>query len=104
MIEPKQKVRNFASYFQSGESRHLTHIQFTSWPDYGVPRTGVAFLDFLFRVRSCQADATKRLGSSWHGHPLGPPIVVHCSAGIGRTGTYIPLSTFLKSEQQKIYG
>lgn len=73
-------------FFQSGESRHLTHIQFTSWPDYGVPRTGTAFLDFLFRVRSCQADATKRLGSSWKGHALGPPIVVHCSAGIGRTG------------------
>lgn len=70
---------------QTGESRLITHLQFTSWPDYGVP-PAAPFLDFLVRVRYVQEAATKEMGSAWTGHPLGPPIVVHCSAGIGRTG------------------
>nr|KAG5705981.1 hypothetical protein BaRGS_010871 [Batillaria attramentaria] len=79
----------------TGESREITHLQFTSWPDYGVP-PATGFLDFLFHVRSTQEQATKNLGSSWTGHPLGPPIVVHCSAGIGRTGTFITIDICLR--------
>ena len=71
--------------FQTGESRQVTHLQFTSWPDYGIPPSS-GFLDFLFRVRACQVDAVKLMEPEWQGHPSGPPIVVHCSAGIGRTG------------------
>ncbi|XP_060063744.1 tyrosine-protein phosphatase non-receptor type 9-like [Ylistrum balloti] len=81
---------------KTDESRHLTHLQFTSWPDYGVPSSAAAFLDFLHRVRSCQADATTRLGNAWQGHPLGPPMVVHCSAGIGRTGTFMTIDICLR--------
>ncbi|KAL5004309.1 hypothetical protein ScPMuIL_017765 [Solemya velum] len=80
---------------KSGESRHITHLQFTSWPDYGVP-PATGFLDFLYRVRACQSEATKRLGAAWQGHPLGPPVVVHCSAGIGRTGTFITTDISLR--------
>lgn len=61
-------------------------MQFTSWPDYGVPDSAMAMLEFLGHVRESQARLTAALGPSWSGHPLGPPIVVHCSAGIGRTG------------------
>ena len=64
----------------------ITHFQFTSWPDYGVPRTAAAFLDFMFHVREHQTERVAEMGDEWKGHPLGPPIVVHCSAGIGRTG------------------
>lgn len=64
----------------------MSHWQFTSWPDYGVPSTAMAMLDFLQKVRFRQAEMVQSMGDKWRGHPRGPPIVVHCSAGIGRTG------------------
>ena len=63
-------------------------MQFTSWPDYGVPLSATAMLEFLQRMRDMQSTLVTALGDTWTGHPLGPPIVVHCSAGIGRTGDF----------------
>lgn len=70
------------------ETREVSHWQFTSWPDYGVPHSAKAMLNFLERVRRQQANMVAALGDTWAGHPRGPPIIVHCSAGIGRTGKH----------------
>ncbi|BES94859.1 phosphatase [Nesidiocoris tenuis] len=73
------------------ESRHIEHLQYISWPDYGVPENAIAMLEFLQLVRSTQDRLVASMGDTWAGHPRGPPVIVHCSAGIGRTGTFCTL-------------
>ena len=91
-------------WFQTGASREVTHLQFISWPDYGVPHSAGAFLDFLFHVRDVQTNHVRQMGPAWVGHPLGPPIVVHCSAGIGRTGIVPHLSTLVYFARTRVWG
>jgi protein tyrosine phosphatase len=56
----------------------VTHYQYISWPDFGVPSSPLPLLQLSRRL-----DAHRR--------PLGGPIVVHCKAGIGRSGTFCAL-------------
>ncbi|KAH3713198.1 hypothetical protein DPMN_072984, partial [Dreissena polymorpha] len=58
--------------------RTLHHLHFTAWPDRGIPEDVTAILEFRHRVLKQQKQ-------------LEGPTLVHCSAGIGRTGTYIAL-------------
>uniref|UniRef100_G3PUF9 protein-tyrosine-phosphatase n=1 Tax=Gasterosteus aculeatus aculeatus TaxID=481459 RepID=G3PUF9_GASAC len=80
---------------QSGERRDVLHYLYVSWPDFGVPKSASAMLDFREHVLQRREAAVKSLGSSWTGPPGGPPVVVHCSAGIGRTGTFCTLDICL---------
>ncbi|KAI6188054.1 hypothetical protein M3Y98_00312200 [Aphelenchoides besseyi] len=63
-----------------GEERLITQMQYTAWPDHGVPEDAKHFIDFVGEVRAA------RNGSL-------DPIIVHCSAGIGRTGVLILMET-----------
>ena len=47
----------------------------------GTPESALSMLQFLQCVRERQAEMVEAI-EGWSGHPLGPPIVVHCSAGI----------------------
>lgn len=69
---------------KTGESREIYHFHYTTWPDFGVPESPASFLNFLFKVRESGSLDTK------HG-----PSVVHCSAGIGRSGTFALVDTCL---------
>uniref|UniRef100_A0A3B3C349 Tyrosine-protein phosphatase non-receptor type 9 n=1 Tax=Oryzias melastigma TaxID=30732 RepID=A0A3B3C349_ORYME len=80
---------------QSGEKREVSHYLYVSWPDFGVPKSASAMLDFREHVLERRKAAVQNLGSSWRGPPWGPPVVVHCSAGIGRTGTFCTLDICL---------
>ncbi|XP_010624695.1 tyrosine-protein phosphatase non-receptor type 9 isoform X2 [Fukomys damarensis] len=78
------------------EKRQVTHFQFLSWPDYGVPSSAASLIDFLRAVRNQQSLAVSSMGTRSKGQcPEQPPIVVHCSAGIGRTGTFCSLDICL---------
>ncbi|KAL0961687.1 hypothetical protein UPYG_G00330430 [Umbra pygmaea] len=68
----------------TGDTRELYHFHYTTWPDFGVPESPASFLNFLFKVRESGS-----LGAE-HG-----PAVVHCSAGIGRSGTFSLVDTCL---------
>ena len=80
----------------TGEERHVCHFQFTSWPDYGTPDSALSMLQFLQCVREKQAEMVTEMSPRWDRHELGPPIVVHCSAGIGRTGTFCTLDIAIR--------
>ncbi|XP_012386444.1 tyrosine-protein phosphatase non-receptor type 9 isoform X3 [Dasypus novemcinctus] len=77
------------------QKRQVTHFQFLSWPDYGVPSSAASLIDFLRVVRNQQRLAVSSMVARSKGQPPEPPIVVHCSAGIGRTGTFCSLDICL---------
>nr|XP_045004529.1 receptor-type tyrosine-protein phosphatase delta isoform X46 [Jaculus jaculus] len=77
-------VRTFTLYKNgSSEKREVRQFQFTAWPDHGVPEHPTPFLAFLRRVKTCNP-------------PDAGPMVVHCSAGVGRTGCFIVIDAMLE--------
>ncbi|XP_017937033.1 tyrosine-protein phosphatase non-receptor type 9 [Manacus vitellinus] len=84
---------------ETRERRLVSHFQYLSWPDYGVPSSAATLIDFLGAVKQQQRVAVSTLGPRFKGHPRGPPVVVHCSAGIGRTGTFCALDICLSQLQ-----
>nr|XP_057908252.1 tyrosine-protein phosphatase non-receptor type 13 isoform X2 [Doryrhamphus excisus] len=65
---------------QTNETQHVTHLNYTGWPDHGTPSQPEQLLTFISYMR--------------HAHRTGP-IVTHCSAGIGRSGTLICIDVVL---------
>eukprot|EP00079_Xenopus_tropicalis_P027337 XP_012821586.1 PREDICTED: tyrosine-protein phosphatase non-receptor type 9 isoform X1 [Xenopus tropicalis] len=80
---------------QGKDKRLISHLQFLSWPDFGVPSSASALINFRGAVKKEQRRLVEELGTQWRGPPGGPPLVVHCSAGIGRTGTFCTLDICL---------
>uniref|UniRef100_A0A452GUF8 Uncharacterized protein n=1 Tax=Gopherus agassizii TaxID=38772 RepID=A0A452GUF8_9SAUR len=76
-------VRSFyLKNVQSQETRTLTQFHFLSWPADGIPTTTRPLLDFRRKVNKC-----------YRGRSC--PVIVHCSDGAGRTGTYILIDMVL---------
>uniref|UniRef100_A0AAQ5ZFT0 protein-tyrosine-phosphatase n=1 Tax=Amphiprion ocellaris TaxID=80972 RepID=A0AAQ5ZFT0_AMPOC len=98
-VLPEWTIREFniCSEEQLSFSRLVRQFHYTVWPDHGVPETTQSLIQFVRTVR----DYVNR-------SPGSGPTVVHCSAGVGRTGTFIVLDRVLQQLDSKdildVYG
>uniref|UniRef100_UPI003AACB5E9 receptor-type tyrosine-protein phosphatase eta n=1 Tax=Centroberyx gerrardi TaxID=166262 RepID=UPI003AACB5E9 len=69
---------------KTAETRSVRHFHFTAWPDHGVPETTELLINFRHLVREHMDQYSRH-----------SPTVVHCSAGVGRTGTFIAIDRLI---------
>ncbi|KAI8773564.1 receptor-type tyrosine-protein phosphatase T [Biomphalaria glabrata] len=77
-------IRKLELCKKSQTTHQVTQFHFTSWPDKSVPTASWSLVDFEQRVFTV---------------PTSEPIVVHCSAGVGRTGTFIALHNVMQQAE-----
>ncbi|CAD6237536.1 GSCOCG00002363001-RA-CDS [Cotesia congregata] len=82
------------------EPRRIYHYHFQAWPDHGVPSDPGCVLNFLHDVNARQDSISASLNSNGQTPATVGPILVHCSAGIGRTGTFIVIDMILDQIKQ----
>ncbi|XP_021535480.1 tyrosine-protein phosphatase non-receptor type 21 [Neomonachus schauinslandi] len=69
----------------TGQERTVWHLQYTDWPEHGCPEGLTGFLSYLEEIQSVR----RHTNSTSEPRSPNPPLLVHCSAGVGRTGVVI---------------
>ena len=90
-MQPLLFLLLFYTYTQMSQVcivREITQYHFTDWPDFGVPEDASSMLKFVRRVRSATS-------------PTHGPVIIHCSAGVGRTGTFVAIDVMLQKMAAK---
>ena len=77
LVEREFKLTNT----KTNEIRLVKQIHFVGWPDHGVPESNDVYKSFFYMLDKIDEAKSKSKG----------PIVVHCSAGVGRTGTFMAI-------------
>ncbi|XP_062405345.1 receptor-type tyrosine-protein phosphatase eta [Sardina pilchardus] len=78
-------IRDFdVKNVKTAETRAVRHFHFTAWPDHGVPETTELLINFRHLVREHMDQYSRH-----------SPTMVHCSAGVGRTGTFIAIDRLI---------
>ncbi|XP_052000843.1 tyrosine-protein phosphatase non-receptor type 6-like isoform X2 [Xyrauchen texanus] len=80
----KVRVMELSPSHRKEPARTIWHYQYMSWPDHGVPQEPGGVLSFLEQVNAKQHECS---GSG--------PMIIHCSAGIGRTGTIVVIDMLI---------
>nr|XP_046234726.1 receptor-type tyrosine-protein phosphatase beta isoform X2 [Scatophagus argus] len=91
-VLPEWTIREFRITSESSCSypRVLRHFHYTVWPDHGVPESTQSLIQFVRTVRD-YVDRSPSTGAT----------IVHCSAGVGRTGTFVALDRVLQQLDSK---
>ncbi|XP_011404665.2 PREDICTED: receptor-type tyrosine-protein phosphatase delta-like isoform X2 [Amphimedon queenslandica] len=83
-------IREFEIQTQDEKTtRSIKQFHYTSWPDFGVPRHPTPLIQFIHTVRRHHKYTDKR------------PMIIHCSAGVGRTGTFITIDSEMQRADQE---
>ncbi|KAJ1733644.1 glutamate N-acetyltransferase [Coemansia biformis] len=75
----------------SNATAYITHLQYLGWPDHGAPENSLGVLRLVHLARQAQA-----AGEAGGGVAARVPMVVHCSAGCGRTGAFCVIDTVME--------
>ncbi|KAM9015090.1 receptor-type tyrosine-protein phosphatase eta isoform 7-T7 [Ara ararauna] len=98
VVLPEWTIRDF-TVEKSGtaEGHTVRQFHFTSWPDHGVPETTELLINFRHLVHEYSSQ-----------NPIESPTLVHCSAGVGRTGTFIAIDRLIQQIEMEntvdVYG
>ncbi|NXX17917.1 PTPRJ phosphatase, partial [Podargus strigoides] len=98
VVLPEWTIRDFTvEKSNTPESHTVRQFHFTSWPDHGVPETTDLLINFRHLVHEYSSQ-----------NPIDSPILVHCSAGVGRTGTFIAIDRLIQQIEMEntvdVYG
>ncbi|NXK94061.1 PTPRJ phosphatase, partial [Formicarius rufipectus] len=98
IVLPEWTIRDFTvEKSNTPESHTVCQFHFTSWPDHGVPET----TDLLINFRHLVHQYNRR-------NLIDSPTLVHCSAGVGRTGTFIAIDRLIQQMEMEntvdVYG
>ncbi|XP_050191767.1 receptor-type tyrosine-protein phosphatase eta isoform X10 [Myiozetetes cayanensis] len=98
IVLPEWTIRDFTvEKSNTPESHTVRQFHFTSWPDHGVPETTDLLIDFRHLVHQYNSQ-----------NPIDSPTLVHCSAGVGRTGTFIAIDRLIQQMEMEntvdVYG
>uniref|UniRef100_A0A8C5X5E3 Receptor-type tyrosine-protein phosphatase eta n=1 Tax=Malurus cyaneus samueli TaxID=2593467 RepID=A0A8C5X5E3_9PASS len=98
IVLPEWTIRDFTvEKSNTPESHTVRQFHFTSWPDHGVPETTDLLINFRHLVHEYNSQ-----------NPMDSPTLVHCSAGVGRTGTFIAIDRLIQQMEMEstvdVYG
>ncbi|XP_054027677.1 receptor-type tyrosine-protein phosphatase eta [Dryobates pubescens] len=98
IVLPEWTIRDFTvEKANTPESHTVRQFHFTSWPDHGVPETTDLLINFRHLVHEYSSQ-----------NPIDSPTLVHCSAGVGRTGTFIAIDRLIQQMEMEstvdVYG